>query len=154
MSMPIYVEIAREPGNPHHKTVTDVPIDGWAVLPEAIVEQFEACGGYCNLTVANGEVTGVTPDAKTPEAFYATIREKEAEIEEAKAKLTGGDYKVIKAYEASLLGQPAPYDMAAEIEERDALRAAVNAAEEAIETARAAVDKFFAEANANREAYK
>lgn len=154
MSMPVYVEIAREPGNPHHQSVTDVPVVGWALLPEALVEQFEACGGYCNLTIANGEVTGITPDAKTPVALYATIREKEAEIAEAKAKLTGGDYKVIKAYEAALLGKPAPYDMAAEIQERDALRADINAAEEAVAAAREAADTFYAEANANREAYK
>ncbi|MCM1295052.1 MAG: hypothetical protein NC311_05875 [Muribaculaceae bacterium] len=152
--MQTYVELAREPGNPHHTTVVDVPIPGWAPLADAAKEKFDACNGYCSLTVVDDVITDVTPDENTPEVFYATIREKEAAIAEAKAKLTEGDYKVIKAYEAAILGQPAPYDMATEIQERDALRAAVNDAEDAIADARTKIDEFFTAANANRTAYK
>lgn len=154
MDMPTYVEIVREPGNPHHTTMTDVPIEGWAVLTGTVKEQFEACNGYCNLTVENGTVTAITPDEKTPNAFYATIREKEAEIAAAKDELSGSDYKVIKAYEASIAGEAAPYNMNEEIKARDALRAKINAAEDAVKAARESIDAYFADANAHRDSYK
>lgn len=47
-------------------------------------------------------------------------------IEYLKAELEAGDYKVTKCYEASLVGEPAPYDIQQLHTERQALRARIN----------------------------
>lgn len=43
-----------------------------------------------------------------------------------KSELAASDYKVMKCYEASLVGIPAPYDVAALTAERQALRDEIN----------------------------
>lgn len=54
------------------------------------------------------------------------------DIERHKAELTGSDYKVIKCYEASLLGEPMPYDLTPLIAERQGLRDRINELETSI----------------------
>ena len=149
-----WIEIHREPGNPHHRTVTDVPIDGWIPVPDELLEQFEACAGYCNLTITDGVLTGLVPDEVTPLADSKIITDADAEIAEAKAALDASDYQVLKAYEASVLGQPEPYDMAAVCAERQALRNKVTAAEERQAAARERIDAYFSAANTNAASFK
>lgn len=48
------------------------------------------------------------------------------EIEALKTALSDSDYKITKCYEASLLGQELPYDVAALHTERQALRDKIN----------------------------
>lgn len=149
-----WIEIHREPGNPHHKTVTDIPIDGWIAVPDELLEQFEACKGYCNLTIADGVLTGIVPDEVTPLADYKVITDADAEIAEAKAALDASDYQVLKAYEATVLGQPEPYDMATVCANRQALRDKVNAAEERQAAARERIDAYFNAANVNAASFQ
>lgn len=52
------------------------------------------------------------------------------EIQELKAQLTADDYKVIKCYEASLLGEQLPYDIYQIHRTRQELRAKINELEE------------------------
>ena len=51
-------------------------------------------------------------------------------IEELKNELSGGDYKVIKCYEANLLGTTAPYNIATLHEERQLIRDEINKLED------------------------
>lgn len=55
------------------------------------------------------------------------------EIEGLKTALTNSDYKITKCYEASLLGQELPYDVAALHTERQALRDKINELEPLLE---------------------
>lgn len=48
------------------------------------------------------------------------------EIQELKAQLTADDYKVIKCYEASLMGEQLPYDISRIHRTRQELRAKIN----------------------------
>lgn len=47
-------------------------------------------------------------------------------IEDLKDRLTADDYKIIKCYEASLMGNPLPYDITALHNERQAIRNKIN----------------------------
>jgi hypothetical protein len=55
-----------------------------------------------------------------------------AQIEALKCELSSTDYRVIKCMEASLLGRPMPYDVAALHAERQALRDRINELESEI----------------------
>lgn len=48
------------------------------------------------------------------------------EINRLKSELAGSDYKVTKCYEASMLGEAPPYDIAALRQERQTLRDRIN----------------------------
>lgn len=48
------------------------------------------------------------------------------EIEDLKAQLTNSDYKIIKCYEASLIGESLPYDITHLHRERQAIRDKIN----------------------------
>lgn len=77
------------------------------------------------------EVVVPTPyDAGDHIAFsYERVKDTQRirrEIEANKASLAASDYKVIKCYEASLLGLPLPYDLEAFHSEREAQRAKIN----------------------------
>lgn len=149
-----YVELHREPGNPHHDmSSAEREITGWAPLPDELIEKFYACKGYCNLTVVDGVITGLVPDENPPTSLYETKRLKQIEIDAAKASLTATDYQVLKAYEASIQGEPMPYDMDSVIAERQALRDTVNAAEAEQKAAQDALDAYYEAANKNREAW-
>lgn len=54
------------------------------------------------------------------------------EIERIKKQLAGSDYKIIKCYEAKLVGDPIPYDMQLLHKERQALRDRINALEKRV----------------------
>lgn len=103
-------------------------LEGWIILPEHLKEAFQACGGWCELVVEDGTVTGVVPDEENPSALYAAIREKEEEQARLKEELSATDYRVLKCYEAALLGQEPPYDVEELTARRQAQRSAVNAA--------------------------
>ncbi len=36
-------------------------LEGWVAVPETLVAQVWACGGYCDLTLKKGVLTGITP---------------------------------------------------------------------------------------------
>lgn len=57
----------------------------------------------------------------------------EAEIAELKSQLSATDYKVIKCYEAQLVGEELPYDVVALHAERQALRDKINKLEGGVE---------------------
>lgn len=50
------------------------------------------------------------------------IKWKQRKIEALKTELSNGDYKIMKCYEASLLGEPLPYDIKALHIERQSIR--------------------------------
>jgi hypothetical protein len=50
----------------------------------------------------------------------------QTQIDRLKNELAGSDYKVTKCYEASLMGEEPPYDIAALRQERQALRDQIN----------------------------
>lgn len=54
------------------------------------------------------------------------VQKKRNEIQRLKDSLTSSDYKVIKCYEASLVGQELPYDITSLHTERQALRQQIN----------------------------
>lgn len=54
-------------------------------------------------------------------------------IEELKAQLTDDDYKIIKCYEASLLGHELPYNIAALHQNRQSIRDRINELEELLQ---------------------
>ena len=62
----------------------------------------------------------VTPSEPTQEQL------KEQRVWELKDQLAQGDYKIIKCAEAQLTGEPMPYDIAALVAERNAMRAEIN----------------------------
>lgn len=57
------------------------------------------------------------------------IRQVTAQIADLKARIAASDYKVIKTYEYTLLGEQAEYDMEAVHAERQALRDQINVLE-------------------------
>lgn len=65
------------------------------------------------------EVWNLTEDA----AFYLS------QIESLKKELSGSDYKVLKCYEASLIGSAQPYDIFILTAERQAIRDQINSLE-------------------------
>lgn len=58
---------------------------------------------------------------------YVDVQQK---IDSVKAELTGSDYKIIKCYEASLMGSLMPYDYQKLIGEREMLRAQIRELED------------------------
>jgi hypothetical protein len=54
-------------------------------------------------------------------------------IQELKLELTQDDYKVIKCYEAQLVGKPMPYNISDLVKKREAIRNEINALEKEIE---------------------
>lgn len=55
------------------------------------------------------------------------------EIEDLKAQLTNSDYKIIKCYEASLIGESLPYDITHLHRERQGIRDKINEIENTLE---------------------
>lgn len=62
----------------------------------------------------------------------ATREELEQRIRDLTCDLSAGDYRVIKCYEAQLVGEPMPYDMAAIHQERQTIRDRINELQEII----------------------
>ena len=73
-----------------------------------------------------------TPPQPTEEEIAR--QEALASIESLKAQLAESDYKVIKIAECMALDLPAPYDVAALHQERQAIRDQINALEQSLES--------------------
>lgn len=65
----------------------------------------------------------------TPTEEELAQQQREQRIWELKDALAQGDYKIIKCAEAQLTGEPMPYDIAALVAERNAMRLEINALE-------------------------
>lgn len=50
--------------------------DGWLEVPENLVPTLYACGGYCDLQIENGVLTGVIPKERPaqPEPTYTDLQ--------------------------------------------------------------------------------
>lgn len=101
---------------------------GWKPVDEVDDSRRECEDGY---------IVVLRPyDAGDHIAFeYKTIVDRQAkrkEIADLKANLDGSDYKVIKCYEASLLGEELPYNIAELHRERQEIRNRINGLEEEI----------------------
>lgn len=87
-------------------------------------------GKVINPTPAMYEAAGYLPyTPPTPTDEEIAEQERQASIESLKMQLSESDYKVIKVAECMALGLPAPYDVAALHQERQALRDQINALE-------------------------
>ena len=104
-------------------------------IPEGAVEISEA--EYRRLLDGEGaDGNGGNLEIYTREDGHPDLRQRveppptpEQEIAALKHELSTTDYRVIKCAEASLLGAPMPYDVAALHAERQALRDRINALE-------------------------
>ena len=93
------------------------PVD--AISPEALVSEDE---NYIIVPVPydQGERIAYRYEKRYD---YQRIKQQVADLKQA---LTDSDYKVMKCYEASMLGQPLPYDIDAVHSERQTMRNKIN----------------------------
>ena len=105
---------------------TESWLEGWIVLPETLREAYQACGGYCQLVIENGALTGIVPDRDSPVPWLERAREKEAEEETLRLRLSATDYRALKCCEAALLGKEPPYDLKELAARRQELRDRIN----------------------------
>lgn len=101
---------------------------GWKPVEAIDNERLKADDGY---------IVRVTPydNGDCIKFKYETvvdIQQRRAKIAMLKNSLTESDYKVIKCYEASLAGEPLPYDFATLRTEREATRKQINSLESEI----------------------
>ena len=103
------------------------PVD--AISPEALVSEDE---NYIIVPVPydHGERIAYRYEKRYD---YQRIKQQVADLKQAKQQvadlkqaLSDSDYKVMKCYEASMLGQPLPYDIDAVHSERQAMRDKIN----------------------------
>ena len=95
-------------------------LEGWIAVPDELVDAAWACGGFCDLEITGGVLTGLTP-REAPASVTAP-----AEITALKQELAETDYQIIKCSEASLAGEAMPYDVAALHAQRQAIRDQIN----------------------------
>lgn len=101
--------------------LSSVP-EGWAVIPADMV-----CENFPFGEVEAAEINGVMTVTKwTPGEIPETPVDNSAKIAELKAELESTDYKIIKCYEAQLVGEELPYDVVALHAERQSLRDKIN----------------------------
>lgn len=123
-----YTEKYREKGIVKTRKITieeqtiELSNAGWKPVDELDNEKLKAPDGY---------FIRVTPyDAGERISFkYEQVFDDQKirrEIEELKKALTSTDYKVIKCYEASLIGEELPYDIKALHKERQQIRNRIN----------------------------
>ena len=92
-------------------------------------------GKVINPTPAMYEAAGYMPyTPPQPTEAEVAEQERQASIESLKMQLAESDYKVIKVAECMALGLPAPYDVAALHQERQAIRDQINALEQSLES--------------------
>lgn len=117
-----------EDGKPQSRTVTIeeqaqvLAKNGWKPVDEIDCSKLKADDGY---------IVRVVPyDAGERISFkYETVEDRnktKREIETLKASISGTDYKIIKCYEASLVGEELPYDIAALHSERQEIQEHIN----------------------------
>lgn len=127
-----YTERYQEKGEIKQRTVSvetqadALSATGWKPVDRLDEERLKCEDGY---------FVRVTPyDAGERISYrYETVFDTQKvrrEIQELKARLTADDYKVIKCYEASLLGEQLPYDISRIHRTRQELRAKINELEE------------------------
>lgn len=124
-------------------------IDGYlqsAEVEEARVELFISAGwkpveaiNPTKLSCEDGYVVRVAPydDGDKIAYRYETVfdlQKLRRDIEANKEALAASDYKIIKCYEASLLGNPLPYDIESLHAERQGYRDKINELETTIAT--------------------
>ncbi|MCI8870656.1 MAG: hypothetical protein HFF39_08985 [Lawsonibacter sp.] len=105
---------------------TECWLEGWIVLPEGLREAYLACGGYCELEIRDGALAGIVPDRDSPAPWLERAREKEAEEEALRLRLSATDYQALKCCEAALLGGEPPYDPKELAARRQDLRDQIN----------------------------
>ena len=95
---------------------------GWAVIPADM-----ECENFPFGEVEAAEINGVTTVTKwTPGEIPEVPVDNSTEIAKLKAELESTDYKIIKCYEAQLVGEELPYDVVALHAERQSLRDKIN----------------------------
>lgn len=122
-------------------------IDGYlqsVEVEETQVERFSAAGWKpiepienAKLVCEEGYIVRVVPydDGDKIAYKYETVfdvQKLRRDIEANKEALTASDYKIIKCYEASLLGDPLPYDIESLHVERQGFRNKINELETTI----------------------
>lgn len=129
-----YIEHYKEKGEIKQRSVSietqaaTLSAAGWKPVDPLDEERLKCEEGY---------IVRVTPfDAGERISYrYDTVFDTQKvrrEIQELKNQLTADDYKVIKCYEASLLGEQLPYDIAQIHRTRQDIRARINILEETI----------------------
>lgn len=123
-----YTERYQEKGEIKQRTVSvetqaaSLSAEGWKPVDLLDEERLKCEEGY---------IVRVTPfDAGERISYrYDTVFDTQKVrrgIESLKAQLSDDDYKIIKCYEASLIGAKLPYDIAALHHSRDEIRAKIN----------------------------
>ena len=82
------------------------------------------------------EIPEPTPEEIAAQKLQRRIEELQAQIAAHKAQIDATDYRIVKAYEYSMVGLEAEYDMEALHEERQSFRDAINGLEEEIQKIR------------------
>ena len=60
--------------------------DGWAVVPDNLLAEWERCAPFANITSFNGTVTGITPiqpPDPEPEPVEDTVEQRVSDLEDA-----------------------------------------------------------------------
>lgn len=124
-------------------------IDGYlqsTEVEEAKVERFIAAGWKpveaidpAKLSCEEGYIVRVVPYDDGDKIAYRyeevfDVQKLRRDIDAHKEALTASDYKIIKCYEASLLGEPLPYDIESLHNERQGYRDKINELETTIVT--------------------
>lgn len=66
--------------------------DEWIEVPENLVQTLYECGGYCDLTIENGKLVGITPTERPepePEPYVPTTEERIVALEAAMLSMMG-----------------------------------------------------------------
>lgn len=124
-------------------------IDGYlqsTEVEEANIERFIAAGwkpveaiDHAKLSCEEGYIVRVVPYDDGDKIAYRyeavfDVQKIRRDIDAHKEALTASDYKIIKCYEASLLGEPLPYDIESLHNERQGYRDKINELETTIVT--------------------
>ena len=100
----------------------ELSLKGWKSVDLLDKEQMKAPEGY---------IVRIIPYDAGERISFRYEQERDVtkirkEIEDLKAQLTNSDYKIIKCYEASLIGESLPYDITHLHRERQAIRDKIN----------------------------
>lgn len=96
---------------------------GWKPVEDIDTSQLECSEEFFStlvLPIDKGATIGFTYEKRLDKKLV------ERKIEELKTELSASDYKVTKCYEASLLGEELPYNIATVHSERQLLRDTIN----------------------------
>lgn len=107
----------------------ELSLKGWKSVDLLDKEQMKAPEGY---------IVRIIPYDAGERISFRYEQERDVtkirkEIEDLKAQLTNSDYKIIKCYEASLIGESLPYDITHLHRERQGIRDKINEIENTLE---------------------